>query len=60
MADKTGSGERDTTNDAGVIWPANRAPLIVSVYLIGSSGNGDAHNATIAAVGHAIGSAITA
>lgn len=60
VADKTGSGERGTANDAGVIWPANRAPLIVSVYLTGSAGSGDARNATIAAVGQAIGSAITA
>jgi beta-lactamase class A len=54
VADKTGTGERGTTNDVGVIWPPNRAPLLVCVYLTGSPGNGDQRNATIAAVGQAI------
>jgi beta-lactamase class A len=58
VADKTGSGERGTTNDAGVIWPPNGDPLIVSIFLTGSSDGADARNATIAAVGQAMGAAI--
>lgn len=32
VGDKTGSGEHNTTNDVGVIWPPGRAPVIVAVY----------------------------
>jgi beta-lactamase class A len=60
VGDKTGSGERGTTNDVGLIWPPNRDPVIATIYLTGSSGSGDQRNATIAAVGYAIGSALHA
>ena len=33
VGDKTGSGEHGTTNDVGVIWPPDRAPLVVTAYL---------------------------
>ena len=33
VGDKTGSGERGTRNDVGVIWPPGRAPVVVAVYL---------------------------
>jgi beta-lactamase class A len=58
VGDKTGTGERGTTNDVGLIWPLNRDPVIVCVYLTGGSGSGDARNATIATVGYAISSAL--
>jgi beta-lactamase class A len=58
VGDKTGSGERGTTNDVGLIWPPNRDPVIASIYLTGSSRGGDERNAVIAAVGYAIGSAL--
>jgi beta-lactamase class A len=55
VGDKTGSGDRGTTNDAAVIWPsANRAPLFVSVYLTGSSPEADHRNATLASVGRLV------
>lgn len=60
VGDKTGSGERGTTNDVGLIWPPDRAPVVASVYLTGSSGSGDERNATIAAVGYAIANALRA
>jgi beta-lactamase class A len=51
VGDKTGSGEKGTTNDAAVIWPsANRPPLFVTVYLTQSSPEADHRNATLAAV----------
>jgi beta-lactamase class A len=51
IGDKTGSGDRGTTNDVAVIWPsAGRAPLFVSVYLTESSPEADHRNATLAAV----------
>ncbi|WP_250114172.1 hypothetical protein [Escherichia coli] len=32
MGDKTGSGGYGTTNDIAVIWPKDRAPLILVTY----------------------------
>jgi beta-lactamase class A len=58
VGDKTGSGERGTTNDVGLIWAPDRDPVVACVYLTGSSGKGEERNATIAAVGYAIGSAL--
>ena len=57
--DKTGAGENGTTNDVGLIWPPDRAPVIVSVYLTGTSATGERRNASIAAVGRAVASALS-
>jgi beta-lactamase class A len=55
VGDKTGSGERGTTNDVAVVWPsANHSPLFVSVYLTGSSPEADHRNATLAMVARLI------
>ena len=58
VGDKTGSGVRGTANDVAVIWPAERAPVIVAVYLTGASGSNDQQNATIAAVARAVSAAV--
>jgi beta-lactamase class A len=58
VGDKTGSGERGTTNDVGIVWPPERAPIIVSIYLTGTSATGEQRNATLAAVGRAVASAV--
>jgi beta-lactamase class A len=58
VGDKTGSGTHGTANDVAVIWPAERAPIIVSVYLTGASGSTDQQNATIAAVARAVSAAL--
>ncbi|HYG91670.1 MAG TPA: class A beta-lactamase [Azospirillum sp.] len=53
VGDKTGSGAYGTANDVGVIWPANRRPLVVSVYLTetkASLGDRDAVIAEVARV----------
>lgn len=54
VGDKTGSGERGTTNDVGVIWPAGRAPIVLAIYLTGTSAHPNARNGTLAAVGAAV------
>jgi beta-lactamase class A len=54
VGDKTGSGERGTTNDVAVVWPPGRAPVIVSVYLTDTTQAADRRNATLAAVGRAV------
>jgi beta-lactamase class A len=58
VGDKTGSGERGTTNDVGLIWPPQRAPVIVAIYLTGTPATGEQRNAALAAVGRAVVSAL--
>jgi beta-lactamase class A len=58
VGDKTGSGERGTTNDVGAVWPAGREPVIVSIYLTGTDATAEARNGTLAAVGRAVASAL--
>ena len=53
VGDKTGSGERGTTNDVGVIWPPNRAPIVLTIYLTETTAEATKRNATLAAVGKA-------
>jgi beta-lactamase class A len=36
VGDKTGAGERGTTNDVGIVWPPGRAPVLVAIYLTGT------------------------
>jgi beta-lactamase class A len=52
--DKTGAGDRGTNNDVGVLWPLEGKPIVVTVYLTGTSAPVEKRNATLAAVGRAI------
>ena len=54
VGDKTGTGGRGSNNDVGILWPLNRAPLVVSAYLTESSAPMEPRNAAIAAVAKAI------
>ena len=45
IGDKTGTGERGSTNAVAIIWPPGRAPLIATVYYTESSAPMDARNA---------------
>jgi beta-lactamase class A len=54
VGDKTGSGERGSTNDIGVVWPAGRKPIVVTIYLTETSAPPENRNATLAAVGNVI------
>jgi len=51
VGDKTGLGEHNANNDVAVIWPPNRAPLIVTAYYIESQGSRDERDAILADVG---------
>jgi beta-lactamase class A len=51
IGDKTGSGDFGTTNDVAVIWPPDRKPLIVSVYMTETQTSSDERNAAIARLG---------
>jgi len=58
VGDKTGSGERGTTNDVAIVWPGRRSPILVAVYLTGTAAAAAQRDATIAAVGRAIAAAL--
>jgi beta-lactamase class A len=58
VGDKTGSGERGTANDIGIIRPPARPPVLVAVYLTQSPQSPDQRNAVIASVGRLIAAAI--
>lgn len=56
VGDKTGSGANNASNDVAVIWPTDRAPLIVTVYYTDSKATGEQINAVIAEVGRLVAS----
>lgn len=58
--DKTGTGDRGSTNDAAVIWPTSGNPILMSVYLTGTKQNLAKRNAVIASVSRALVEAIEA
>lgn len=58
VGDKTGSGEKGTTNDVGVLWPPERPPVIVAAYLTETVASGDQRNETLAAVARIIAAAL--
>mgnify|MGYP001557720683 CR=1 FL=1 len=50
IGDKTGSGDNGTANTIAIVWPPDRAPLLVAVYLTGATVAADARNAVHAEV----------
>jgi len=57
--EKTGSGAHGSTNDVGVIWPAQGGPIVVAAYLTQTAAPPEARDAAIAAVGQAVAAANT-
>jgi beta-lactamase class A len=57
VGDKTGSGNRGTTNEVGVIWRPDEAPIVFAIYLTETSATIDKRNAAFAAVGRAVAAA---
>ena len=51
VGDKTGTGDRGSTNAVAIIWPPDRAPLIATVYYTESSAPIDARNAVHKEIG---------
>lgn len=51
VGDKTGTGEHNATNDVGIIWPPNRAPIIVTAYYVDANASADDRSAVIAEIG---------
>lgn len=57
VGDKTGSGERGTTNDVGFLLRPAASPIIVAAYLTETSAPMSARNEALAAVGEAVAAA---
>jgi beta-lactamase class A len=51
VGDKTGSGDSNTSNDIAVLWPPERAPLIVTAYYTGAEASPDERNVILTEVG---------
>nr|AMP54146.1 classA [uncultured bacterium] len=60
IGDKTGGGDYGTMNDVAVIWPPDREPLIISVYMTESEASFDDRNAAVADIGRAVKTALNA
>lgn len=54
VGDKTGSGEYGSTNDVGILWPPDSAPIIVAAYLTQTTASANERNEALAAVGAAV------
>ena len=54
VADKTGTGSNGTSNDIGVVWPSNTAPVVITAYLTGATVPAAQQNATLASVARAV------
>jgi beta-lactamase class A len=54
VGDKTGSGDSGSTNDIGVLWPPQRAPIVIAVYLTETPKPDAQRDATIASVARAV------
>jgi beta-lactamase class A len=54
VGDKSGSGERGTRNDIGIILPADSAPMLVAVFYTGSTEPSASRDKVIADVGRII------
>ena len=54
VGDKTGTGERGSATDVGVLWlPNGRGPVVIAAYLTGATVPAEAQSATIAAIARA-------
>lgn len=58
VGDKTGMGDGGTANDVAVIWPPQRAPIMLAVYLTQARIPSERQNAIIAAVAQAMAATI--
>jgi beta-lactamase class A len=48
---KTGTGERGTSNDIAIVWPAGGKPVLIAAYLTGSTRKTEERDAVIAEAG---------
>ncbi|MCA8235700.1 PEN family class A beta-lactamase, Bcc-type [Burkholderia cenocepacia] len=58
VGDKTGTGDYGTTNDAGVIWPTSRAPIVLAVYYTQTRADARAKDDVIVSVARIVAQAL--
>jgi beta-lactamase class A len=58
VGDKTGTCNANTANDVGIVWPPDRAPILIAAYLAETTASREAQNAALADVGRAVAAAI--
>ena len=51
VGDKTGTGDNGASNDIAIVWPADRAPLLITAYYAESTVPQETRNAVLAQVG---------
>jgi beta-lactamase class A len=54
VGDKTGSGDHGSTNDIAIVWPPNRAPVLIAAYLTETSAPAEQRNAVHADIARAV------
>ncbi|EAV45957.1 Beta-lactamase class A [Stappia aggregata IAM 12614] len=54
VADKTGAGGNGSRNNIGVIWPDDRQPVVIAVYITQTDASFDDRNKAIADIGAAL------
>jgi beta-lactamase class A len=54
VGDKTGSGEHGAANDIAILWPPDRAPVLIAAYFAESSISPEDRNAVLAEVGRIV------
>lgn len=54
VGDKTGGGDHGAMADIAVLWPPNRKPLVVAIYMTETTASFDGRNAVIRRIGAAI------
>jgi beta-lactamase class A len=54
VGDKTGTGQNGSSNDVAIVWPPNRPPILIAVYLTEAKASADDCNRAIAAVGRIV------
>lgn len=54
IGDKTGTGPNGEANDVAIVWPPNRAAILIASYFVGIQNTPDERNAVHAAVGRIV------
>jgi beta-lactamase class A len=54
VGDKTGRCGNGATNDVAIIRPPDRAPILIAIYMIGSTSSADNRAATLAEAARAV------
>jgi beta-lactamase class A len=54
IGDKTGTGQNGATNDVAIVWPPDRAPILIVAFFVGSKADGSKREAAIAEIGRIV------